>query len=142
MVCVATFQQVEAFTNQPMAARHGNSSDFTTQDRSARYAFIQPIPTSFGSLPSATFSNQMKKEVCSRQLTAAKRGARFCFFRARWGRWMWNCNPESRMLFMPGCHDSNGNHGQSSAVHLMEVFTKVLMAVSTSPKLGMDCRES
>ena len=46
-------------------------------DRRA-FAFIQPTQTSFGCQQAATSSSQTTNAVCSKQLTADRRGAKFC----------------------------------------------------------------
>src|SRR6185503_14900457 len=74
--CAATSQPDAACTNRPTKDKPGSSSVYTTPDRSAQCAFIQRIRTSFGSLPSATSSNQTTNAASSKQLTAARRGAK------------------------------------------------------------------
>ncbi len=55
-----------------------SSPGSTMPARSAPCAFIRRIQTSFGYRPAATSSSQTPNAAFSKQLTAARRGAKFC----------------------------------------------------------------
>src|ERR1044072_7783266 len=143
-VCnVLTFPSAMVFTNQPTAARPGNTSDFARRNRSARSSSIHAIRISFTSRRSAILIAPTKSAACFVRLTAARTGRRFFTKTRTPARSRPHSIRQTRRSSTPICGlpdkvRGRTAHGKDRAV----VSTKQLTAATTGANSRMVCQRS